>query len=1129
MDSKQLATSPQHSATVMASAGTGKTWLLVTRLVRLLVEGVPPGSILAITFTRKAAAEMATRLSDRLYALSIMDVAELAQALREMGIEPSESLLNTVTNLYENHLFDCRQLRVTTFHAFCQELLHRFPLEADVPAGFEVSDGSRLLEEAAWDALVDEATCFPDSPLAADLEELFQCFNGHQGTRTALLRFLDHRSDWWAYTFGNSQPVDYAYHRLAKQLSVTMEGDPLHEELNASVRTELQAYAEMLLRHGTATLTKAATHIEEALITERSSEDRLSSLDLGLLRKSVAPKPSKALAKSLGEDGQDRLIALHQKLSAWLLDIQDQFRRRRTLTLSHAWFRAGTRLLDHYQRLKIEQRVLDFSDLEWKAYILLNHADHAQWVQYKLDQRIDHLLIDEFQDTNPTQWHLIFPLLEELASGEGQGKRTVFLVGDAKQSIYRFRRAEPALFPAAQRWLRQRLHAVDHALSASWRSSPAIIEFVNQIFGKDPLRTQLTEFSEHSTHRNTLWGRVEIMPLITDENVSSSSPAGFRNPLHRPRELVKDSRHRKEGEAIAARIHSLLQQTTTVGEGAAARVMRYDDIMILIRNRTHVQSYEEALRAAGIPYITASRGTLLDCIEISDVVALLQILIIPYNNLNLATVLRSPLFACSDEDLMTLAAEPGGYWLERLLALTPRLTAGTPLARAAYWLPCWQTLVGERPVHDLLDRIYSEANVAARYEAALPVHLRPRVRANLTRFIELALETDSGRYPSLSGFLQRLATLKTQEDDAPDEAAETTAAGSVRLLTIHAAKGLEAPVVFLADSTTGVSSRHAYQALVRWPAHDSRPSHFLLCGKSSEADSITTALLDDEIRQGQREQINLLYVAVTRAKQLLYISGCRPNRGVELGWYGAITAQLDDGDAIQQNGWSTSSGMPSPAVAQLLPAPEPPYIDPGLTKPVPLTSIDLEIAPSRTAAEPSGMSSDEEGRERGLAIHRFLDLHSDATHPDLAAIRRRVSIELALEANIYPLEEWQEEALHVLAHPDFHEWFDPDRYDHAFKEVPIYYHAGNQLVHGVVDRLVVNGDNCVLIDYKTHRSASADKLAAMAAPYHEQMRLYTEGVKRLWPDKTVRAVLLFTACAGVYSWQESSVSHRSSY
>jgi ATP-dependent helicase/nuclease subunit A len=170
------------------------------------------------------------------------------------------------------------------------------------------------------------------------------------------------------------------------------------------------------------------------------------------------------------------------------------------------------------------------------------------------------------------------------------------------------------------------------------------------------------------------------------------------------------------------------------------------------------------------------------------------------------------------------------------------------------------------------------------------------------------------------------------------------------------------------------------------------------------------------------------------------------------------------------------------------------------------------------------MSGDEEGRERGLAIHRFLDLLSGVAQPDLAAIRRRISTELALDENIYPLAEWQAEALHILTHPAFREWFDPDRYDYAFKEVPIYYYAGNRLVHGVVDRLVIKEDSCTLIDYKTHRSADVDKLAVMAAPYHEQMQLYTEGIKRLWPDKTVRAVLLFTACAGIYTWQDSSVS-----
>ncbi len=1122
MDSALLATSPQHSATVMASAGTGKTWLLVTRLVRLLLEGAAPDAILAITFTRKAAAEMAARLTDRLHDLASMDDAARGDALREMGITPTANLLLKAPGLYERHLFAPRQARVTTFHAFCQELLRRFPLEAAVPAGFEILESPSQFQEAAWDALTDEATLAPDGRVAQELEVLFRNFNGHQETKAALMSFLHRRGDWWAFTLGQADPVEYAYQTLAAQLAVVIDDDPLDVGLTASRRTELQIYAEMLLRHGTATLAKAAAHIGEALTAEHGNEKRLISLNQALLKKSAAPKPSKALVKSLGEDGQQRILALHERLAAWLLDIQDQYRRRDTLTLSHAWYITGTRLLAHYQRLKNEQRMLDFSDLEWKAFLLLNHADHALWVQYKLDQRIDHLLIDEFQDTNPTQWHLIFPLLQELAAGESERRRTVFLVGDAKQSIYRFRRAEPDLFPAAQQWLRTQLHAVDHSLSASWRSAPAIIDVVNRLFENGPLRTRLPDFQTHTTHRTMLWGHVEILPLIAAAKIEPpSSPAALRNPLHRPRVLLKDQRHRQEGGMIAMQIQSLLERQTVVGQNKEARSLRYDDIMILVRRRKHVHAYEEALRAAGIPYVTASRGTLLDCIEIRDLVALLDILIIPYNNLNLASVLRSPLFECSDEDLMQLAAEPGGNWLDRLFALAPRLEPGTPLARAAHWLPRWQDLAGQRPVHDLLDRIYSEGNVAARYEAAFPEHLRSRVRANLTRFIELALEMDSGRYPSLAAFLERLNTLKILEEDAPDEVAEGTAAGNVRLLTIHAAKGLEAPVVFLADAAAAAPVARGYQVMVRWPAQAARPSHFYLCGKTSEADSVTAALLENEAREEQREQANLLYVALTRAKQALFISGCRAKRGENLGWYGAIAAQLGDVETICRSGWAAFSGTQAAPAVLASSAEATVSVAAGLAAPLAIIPSDVEIAPSRSAvAMDKSVDGNEEGRERGLGIHRFLQLLTDGTKYEPAFIRQRVCIELNLDEKNQATAEWQAEAERLVKHPAFRAWFDPICYESAFNETPVYYYSGDRLVHGVVDRLVVTADSCFLIDYKTHRNAAVEKLETLAAPYHEQLRLYREGIKRLWPDKTVRAFLLFTACAGAYEWRD---------
>lgn len=1117
MDTARLAISPQHSATVMASAGTGKTWLLVTRLLRLLLEGATPDSILAITFTRKAAAEMAERLGERLRHLATVDDAARSKALQEIGIAPNPTSLARAAGLYEKYLFAPGQIRVTTFHAFCQELLRRFPLEADVPAGFEILDGSRLLLETAWDALVDDATRQPDGNLARALQQLFDHLGDHQETKKALMRFVHHRSDWWAYTLDQKNPVAYATHKLTAQLAIDLAQDPLLTAWTPERRGELQEYAALLRRHGTATFLAKADILMQALddsIVEPPK--RFATLSRAFLKADGDPlsqKPTKALTKSLGEQGQSRFLSLHEGLTGWIMALRDQYRRRHTWSLSSAWYLAGQSLLTNYQQLKIEHRVLDFSDLEWKAYLLLNRADHALWVQYKLDQRIDHLLIDEFQDTNPTQWHLIFPLLQEISSGIEQRQRSIFLVGDAKQSIYRFRRAEPDLFPAAHRWLQEQLHAVDHTLSVSRRSAPAIIEFVNRIFETGPLREQLPEFGSHRAFHERLWGTVEVFPLIQAEEDEHQDMPVMRNPLQSPRRTMMDRRHRQEGDKIAAQIGTLIKDRMMIGADADARPVSYDDIMILVRNRTHVQAYEEALRAADIPYVTASRGTLLDCIEIRDLVALLEILIVPYNNLTLATVLRSPLFNCSDGDLITLAAYPQGNWLERLLAEVPRQPSGSPLARAARLLPYWQELAGQRPVHDLLDHIYCEGNVVARYEAAFPAHLHSRLRANLTRFIELALEMDSGRYPSLTGFLERLRTLQVLEEDAPDETAENTLAGNVRLLTIHAAKGLESPVVFLADSAAAGPRNRAYQTLVRWPAQALCPSHFLLCGKTSEADSVSAALLDAEAQQQQREQTNLLYVALTRAKQILYISGCLP-KNTDMGWYGAIVRQLGDADAIAQNGWHSASGVMPQTIRPGTDA-NPitmPATDPRLAQPIPSATMDREIAPSHSVEEQTGETrSDELGRQRGLAIHRFLQIMTESPSFDVDRLIRQASAELHLDREKAPVEAWLTEARAVMGNPRYRDWFDPACYDRSYNEVPVYYYSNERLVHGVIDRLVIKDDACVLIDYKTQRNVAQNQLAAAAAPYHEQIRHYVDAARLLWPDKVVRAYLLFTA------------------
>ncbi len=1117
MNTIASASAPAHSATVMASAGTGKTWLLVTRVVRLLLDGVAPDAILAVTFTRKAAAEMAARLGQRLADLGRADDTGRHALLSAMGITPNPETLRAAADLYERQLRHTRQVRFTTFHAFCQDLLRRFPLEAQVPAGFEVLDSPGLLQQEAWDAVLTEATAAPDGAIAQNLSLLFEHCNGLHNAQSALRQFLNHRSDWWAYTQTEATAVEWALRQLAAALEIDPGADPLAGALSPRAQAELRETAALLAQHGTDTALAQARAIGDALDGEADGATRLSLLKRGFLTQKDTPlarKPSKALAAKLGAAGQDRLLDLHALWAERLLAIQDQVRRHATHALTAAWLGAGTRVLEHFQRIKTEQRMLDFADLEWKAYRLLNHGDHAQWVQYKLDQRIEHVLVDEFQDTNPTQWHLLYPLLQELAAGEQERGRSVFLVGDTKQSIYRFRRADPNLFPAARAWLDAHLHAGSYGLAASWRSAPAVIDFVNQIFETGPLRDALAEFPQHSTQRAQLWGRVEVLPLVppAEEAPASAPVTALRNPLQQPRVLQQDQRHLHEGRLLAARIQALMDADTMVGNADEARPMRYDDIMILVRQRSHLPDYEHALRAAGIPYVSANRGTLLQCAEIQDMVSLLTTLIVPYDNLALARVLRCPLFACSDEDLMALARhDEQPAWFERLREIGPGMAADSPLRRAAHWLTQWRQRADQRPVHDLLDRVYAEGNVLARFDAAFPVHLRSRVRANLTRFIELALEIDSGRYPSLSSFLHRLRGSESAEDDAPDEAPAAHAQGGVRMLTIHAAKGLEAPVVFLAGSATASRNNRAYQALVRWPTLAAAPTHFLLTGKTSELDTMSAALLAEQAREDEREQANLLYVALTRAKQMLYISGCQPQRGEELGWYGLIAAQLGDAADIANAGWRRESGTPpraaSPAAEKRHPAPE---VDPRLSAIVQQRPREIEIAPSRAQHEASfDGEDDEDGRERGRAIHRFLELLCGGMPGAALEARGRVAAELGLDAKDARLADWWNEAEKIIRAPALRAWFDAAQYDAAYNEVPLQYQQGEALIHGVIDRLVLRGGRCAVIDYKTHRGA-ADAPQEYALRFREQLRLYAQGVARLWPGKQVEAYLLFT-------------------
>ncbi len=1104
---------PRLNAVVQASAGSGKTYLLTTRILRLLLAGATPGSILAITFTRKAAAEIQARVNERLWQLACLEGEALQDTLSDLGIEhPDAALLQRARHLYEDLQRQPQPLRATTFHAFCQDLLRRFPLEADVPPGFALSEETGALLHEAWDALMDEATRAPDGPTGRALNELMDLCGGLHNARKALWGLIQRRSDWWAYRRedDDATAADRLLHELAAELEIDPEDerDPAETLLTAEVDHALERYAHLLGRRATKTQRQQLEHLAQARRPGVSPQQRERALRAALLTQSGSPrKPpgSKALENAIGTDGVEELIQVHHTLCQRLEEADERRRRLHAHQRHRAWLSAGLALLDHYQRIKNERRLLDFDDLEWRAYRLLNgNDDNALWVQYKLDQRIDHILVDEFQDTNPTQWRLLRPLLEEMAAGERQG-RSVFLVGDIKQSIYAFRRAQPALMAAAANWLRDHLDARIHPLQDSWRSSPAIIEAVNRVFSRHPDAGHM-DFQPHGTHRQRLYGRVECLELIDQDPEPPPRPyEGLRNPLCHPRPESGPPRPLREGRRIAQRLKQLLDQPLIIGEPGQARPLRPGDIMILLRRRNHAHHIERALRETGIPYLGTRRGTLLHCRETEDLIDLLHWLHTPVDDLALAAVLRSPLFAADDEDLQDLAEQSGEDWWQRLQAIGPHRPPDSPLHRAAELLGHWREAVGRLPVHDLLDRIYHQGDVARRFENAFPPHLRPRVRANLQRLLDLALTVDSGRYPSIGRFLERIRYWREQADDdeAPDEGADSPDDhhGHVRLLTIHAAKGLEAPVVVLADCAGKPRDDDSYDILVDWPPEAPYPKRLRLIAASRRQDRPSRRLLEQIREQRRQEDANLLYVAMTRARQILLVSGHRPRRHKQddITWYDLIAQALGEEGRLEHGTPPAASEAP-PSPPAPLPLPE------HLRRPsAPLSPPPRESAP----AGGQGLEGDDpDALRRGNAIHLLLEHYP---HEDEATLLTRLAAATRRPPDDPELRDWLEEVRRLYQTPALAPYLRPPPDYQIHDEAPIQYRASDgRRIQGIVDRLLVGPREVIVLDYKTHREARADNLAELAAPYREQIGHYCAAARRLWRQHRIRGLLLFT-------------------
>lgn len=1084
MDNRQ-ALDPNLSVVVEACAGSGKTWLLVSRVVRLLLAGIPPGEILAITFTRRAAQEMQARLRDWLYELASRDDEYVREFLRQREIEEAdiERMLPRARRLYQQFLLAQPGITISTFHGWFMQILQRAPLNSGTAGGVQLVEQTAELWQEAWQTYLAGLHGKQEGEVARSMMDLFSEL-GLANTQNLLRNFANKRSEWWAYTAGQADPLSYAMENLRDEFNVDMDSDP-REALFCRAHFAGDVFALSQLLNASAAQREKAARLLAPLEGTQAVAQCFDSLWEELFTKKNEPRSIRA------NKGQDdvQLGRAVELVRAQLLDAYNQLQTQKIYRTNCHALRCGVALLDTYQKLKQRQQLLDFGDLEWRVCQLLGDSDHAEYLQYKLDSRYRHVLLDEFQDTNPLQWQILQSWFA--ASKAVDSTPVVFVVGDPKQSIYRFRRADARLFDVVRKYLVQHYGAVHLKKNETRRNAPVVLAAVNGVFDGLP---EYEGFEKHQAHQQMLPGHVELLPLaqLTDTPAAPFKNALLRNPLMMAYPDSDEGAREVEAAQFAKKLIDIVGHWRIHDEWHV-RPAVFSDIMVLVRRRTHLKIYEHALRKLSIPFLTSRRGGLLDTLEASDIQALLNFLITPFADLALAQALRTPIFSCSDDDLMLIAEmriedigvsgevlsqtsilNPKSWW-QRLKQLIENGDGSPELQRAYRLLQGWIAQADRLPVHDLLDRIYFEGDVKHRYAAAVPDVMRATVLANLQAFLEIALNVDAGRYPSLPGFLRELTELRRADDnESPDEGRVSQMGNAIRIYTVHEAKGLEAPIVWLLDTNAKPPADRGYDVLVDWPTDAMRPAHFSLYGDRASRGQVRERYFESDAALALREDLNLLYVAMTRAKQSLLVSG----NGKQLDgmWYQRIAAVLD---GAGENPLASEVAWPGSSVSRIL---NPESVDPRLCNAWPVGTRKPVMS---------------DAQRSGVWLHGLLQY---LTAPD-ADIREDLEQELQRKLNIAPGQMpvlWQQ-AQEVLNTPELARFFDAKYYLAAANELA-YVNASGQLRR--IDRLVEFENEVWILDYKTGASADPQFFSV-------QLEEYRTAIEAIHPYKVVRCAVIF--------------------
>lgn len=1089
---QRIASDPSRSVWVSASAGSGKTKVLTERVLRLLLTGCSPSRILCITYTKAAAAEMQNRIHGKLAAWVVMEEEALRAALAELaGQSPAAETLRRARRLFALLLEDAPGLRIQTFHSFCQSLLARFPLEAGVAPHFtliEEQDAADLLEEART-RLLQAALSGEDKRLREAVEEV-TVESGEWGftelvkeiisRRRIVERILARRGGAVAHTTRLYAALGLPYYGIDEASLTTSV-----LAMNEARRDRLARAADVLLE-GTKQDSTLAGKLRAYLASEAVEE-----LISALLTREGTPR-QRLMTAALQKAYPDHHAFL-QRVAADCVTLRDRLNALSVARLSDAAVIIAESLFALYTSMKRARGYLDYDDLILKTRALLGESEMTSWVLYKLDGGIDHLLIDEAQDTSPEQWELKAALEDEFFAGQGArtGGRTLFVVGDEKQSIYRFQGAEPEGFArqqarTAEKTATAREEFTPVPMNTSFRSAPAVLKAVDAVFAGEVAAAGITRevgSVEHIPFRATASGRVELWPLFGWEERGEPEPWP-----------VPDMRR----DVFSPQMQLAQRMAGTISGWIKEGRWRAGDILVLVRSRGEFIHYlSRALKDRQVPVAGLDRMRITDHLAVKDLLALAQFLLLPEDDYTLACLLKSPLYNLSEDDLFTLCHGRGDTSVWEQLKGPGVCPAAEEelsflLSRADYGSP---------------HRLFAELLYARGGRERFMARMGEEVEEVLDAFMELALEFERLHTPTLLGFLSWMARgageIKRDMEQGID---------AVRIMTVHGAKGLEAPVVFLPDSTGQVTLRDKLYFL------STEEDDLMLCSPRSEvSDEVTENLRGERKAEEEEESHRLLYVAMTRARDELYVAGCKPRKKdiPSESWYrlvqeglrrlpgvveteegGLLLAETGEEELAGKERGEQAEQPPLPDYARTLPmqeAPQEPLRAPS--------HLDETVAEKETATPPLGVGG---AAERGILIHRLLQLLSglEPSRREEAASRYLARTEAAMP------QEGQDriisEVLAVMTHPEFSEAFSPD----ALAEAPLVGMVEGRRLAGQVDRLIVRPDTVTVIDFKT---GVPPKNNVIPASYKKQMEAYTALLAEIYPGRTIRAALLYTS------------------